>query len=447
MRIKRGLNLPITGGPEQVIHKGPVIKHVALNGRDFIGLKPRMLVSQGDHVKKGQPLFVDKRSEEIQYVAPGAGVIEAVNRGPKRVLETIVIRLDDSEDEIAFEQAPDPRSLEIDRIKDNLYRSGLWSSFKTRPYSKVPLAADVPHSIFVTAMDSNPLAPRADVIINAQSEAFETGLKAISRLTEGQTFVCHYPDGAPAIGSIPSVSLEPFEGPHPAGLPGTHIHFLDPVTAEKSVWTIGYQDVIAIGKLFQTGKLATERVVALCGPRAAKPRLIETRCGAALVDLLADEIAGDDDCRVVSGSVLSGRIAEKQFAFLGRYDQQVTLMTEDREQDILGWIRPFFRKYSFMNVHPSSFLRRSAKFPFGTNLNGSRRAMVPVGSYERVVPMDILPTQLLRALLILDTDTAQKLGALELDEEDLALCTFVCHSKYEYGEALRASLEKIEKEG
>ncbi|MDX5595544.1 Na(+)-translocating NADH-quinone reductase subunit A [Pseudovibrio sp. SPO723] len=449
MKITRGLDLPITGAPRQEIHDGAPVLRVALNGGDFVGLKPRMLVAEGDHVKKGQPLFIDKRSPEINYVAPGAGTIEAINRGERRVLQTIVIRLDAEEQSETFAAHDDDAidALTSDAVKEQLAKSGLWTSFRTRPYSKVPVYSTTPRSIFVTAMDSNPCAADAGLIINRRAEDFETGLKILAKLSESSVFVCHYPkDNLPGKG-LAKVQHETFEGVHPAGNAGTHIHFLDPVNASKTVWSIGYQDVIAIGALFKTGELDNERVIAIGGPQAVNPRLVTTRIGADLIAVLEGEIKQDVPVRVVSGSILSGTKAEEQFAFLGRYHTQVTLMEEDTKQDVLGWVRPFMSKFSNQNVHPSGLFRGKLKFPFGTNRNGSVRALVPIGSYERVMPLDILPTQLLRALVTLDTDLAQKLGALELDEEDLALLTFICHSKNEYGAALRANLEKIEKEG
>ncbi|KZK86928.1 Na(+)-translocating NADH-quinone reductase subunit A [Pseudovibrio sp. Ad13] len=450
MKITKGLDLPITGAPNQEIHKGPKVRRVAVNGGDYNGLMPRMLVAEGDRVVKGQPLFNDKRSPEINYVAPGAGVIEAVNRGARRVLETIVIKLDDgNEEQIAFSKFENSALATLDAsvVREQLAKSGLWTSFRTRPYSKVPVFETQPRSIFVTAMDTNPLAADAGVIINANAGAFEAGLQIVSKLTDGRTFVCHSPkDNLPGA-SVVDVQMESFEGKHPAGNAGTHIHFLDPVNENKTVWTIGYQDVIAIGNLFLTGELDVSRVVSVAGPLASKPRLVTTRIGADLNDLLAGETLPGIPARVVSGSVLSGTIAADQFAFLGRYHTQVTLMEEDHKQDVVGWVRPFMTKWSNLNVHPSGFFRTKLQFPFGTNKNGSIRAIVPLGTYEKVMPLDVLPTQLLRSLMVLDTDMAQKLGALELDEEDLALCTFICHSKNEYGAALRANLDKIEKEG
>lgn len=453
MKLTKGLDLPITGIPSQVITDGPQIDSVALNGLDFHGLKPRMLVAEGDIVRRGQALFVDKDAPEVLYVAPGSGRVRAINRGPRRVLETVVVDLDESDEGESFASyaATDLKTLDRKKAQENLYQSGLWTSLRTRPYSKVPLPGSVPHSIFVTAMDSEPLAPDAAIIIQSAPEDFTNGLEVLSRLTDGPVFVCHYPDAdIPGRGATRS-DFRDFDGPHPAGLPGTHIHFLDPVSTGKTVWSIGYQDVIGVGRLFTTGRLNVERIVGITGPLAANPRLVRTRTGASMHNLTENEIRLDVDgggpCRMISGSVTNGRHAHDQFAYLGRYDRQITLMEEDRRREPFGWIIPRRTKYSFINVHLSALFRDTLKFPLGTNLNGSPRAMVPLGSYERVVPLDVLPTQLLRALLVLDTDTAQALGALELDEEDLALCTFVCHSKYEYGEALRESLAKIEKEG
>ena len=232
---------------------------------------------------------------------------------------------------------------------------------------------------------------------------------------------------------------------HPAGNAGTHIHHLDPVSATKTVWTVGYQDVIAIGQLFTTGQLNAERVVALAGPQVEKPRLVRTRLGASLEELTAGEMKAGEN-RVISGSVFGGRTAAGAYAFLGRYHNQVSVLLEGRSRDMLHYLRAGFDRFSTLGIYISS-LMPGKKYDFDTTTNGSERAMVPVGNYERVMPLDILPTQLLRSLIVGDTDMAQKLGCLELDEEDLALCTYVCAGKYEYGPILRNNLTRIEKEG
>ena len=287
------------------------------------------------------------------------------------------------------------------------------------------------------------MSPEAELIINNNSEAFNEGLKNISVLTEGKTFVCTRENSEIKVNNF---EIHEFSGPHPAGLAGTHIHFLDPPNSEKIVWSIGYQDVIAIGKLFLTGFINVERIVAISGPLAKKPRLVKTILGASLDDILEGEFDKSQDCRIISGSILSGFHAFDDLAFLGKYSRQITIIKEDKEKHFFGWIKPQPNKFSVMPVLLSAFSFFKL-FDLTSNLNGGRRAMVPTGVFETLMPQDYLPTQLLRSLLVMDTDVAQSLGALELDEEDLALCTFACPAKYEYGTALRDSLFKIEKEG
>jgi Na+-transporting NADH:ubiquinone oxidoreductase subunit A len=270
-------------------------------------------------------------------------------------------------------------------------------------------------------------------------------LIVLSRLTSGKVYVAKAP-GAPIPGAeLPSVVTEEFAGPHPAGLVGTHIHFLAPVSTERSIWHLNYQDVIAIGRLFTTGRLSTERVIALGGPAVLRPRLIRTRLGASTNALIRNELHPGES-RVISGSILSGHHAAGGAAFLGRYHLQISVLREGREREFFGWLTPGINKFSASNVFVSS-LFKGHRFDLTTSQNGSPRAMVPIGSYERVMPLDILPTQLLRALVVKDTDTAQALGCLELDEEDLALCTFVDTGKYDFGPILRENLNQIMREG
>ncbi|KCV82846.1 Na(+)-translocating NADH-quinone reductase subunit A [Actibacterium atlanticum] len=444
-RLKKGLDLPISGAPDQSISEGPAVNSVAVVGADYIGLKPKMLVAEGDSVKRGTPLFCHKDSPDVVFVAPATGRVRAINRGARRVLQSVVIDIDDAADQgVAFEPLPQDASDQL--VAQKLCASGLWTAFRTRPYSKVPGADERPAAIYVTAMDSEPLSANAEIIIAERDEDFEAGLEAITKLTEGTTYVCHEVGTTVPGASVHGVEVAAFAGPHPAGLAGTHMHFLEPPSATKTVWTISYQDVIAIGALARTGYLNPSIVVALCGPRAANPRLIRTTMGASLTDLLEGETTEDaQPVRTISGSILSGRQAEGPFGYIGRYARQITLITEDKEQIPLGWITPMPSKFAVQPVLGSAFSKKL--FNLTSNLNGGRRAMVPTGTFETLMPQDFLPTQLLRALIVMDTDTAQALGALELDEEDLGLCAFACPAKYEYGEALRDSLIKIEKEG
>ena len=444
IKIKRGLDLPMTGTPTQRIEAAKPVHSVAVIGFDYNGMKPTMQVQEGDRVKLGQVLFSDKKTPGVLFTAPGAGVVKAVNRGERRVLQSVVIELEGDEHiSFASYEADKLSTLAQEQIRENLQQSGLWTALRTRPYSKVPAIDATPRSIFVTAMDTNPLAADPAVIIAEYAEDFSRGLTVLSRLAK--VFLCKA-DGVTLPGeSQDNVHTEAFAGPHPAGLPGTHIHYLDPVSATRTVWQIGYQDVIAIGKLFTTGQLWVERVISLAGPVAKKPRLLRTRLGANVADLIRDELHAGNN-RVVSGSVLGGRTARGTCNFLGRYHTQLSCLAEGDERQMFHYLRAGVNKFSILNIFISK-LSANKKFAFTTTTNGSDRAMVPVGSYEKVMPLDILPTQLLRALLVGDTEVAQQLGCLELDEEDLALCTFACPGKYEYGPILRDNLTRIEQEG
>ena len=444
--IKKGLDIPITGEPQQTVEDGHPVGSVGLIGLDYVGLKPSMHVQEGDRVKLGQVLFSDKRTPGVNHTSPGSGVVKAINRGPRRILESVVIRLDGDEEETfrAYTQR-ELSTLKAEQVKESLLASGLWTAFRTRPYGRVPLPDSTPHSIFVTAMDSNPLAPRADLIINYHPEDFANGLTVVSRLTSGKVFVCKSPGSSVPTNGTAQVFVAEFAGPHPAGLVGTHIHFLDPVAATKTVWHLHCQDVIAIGKLFLTGRLWTERTISLAGPLVNKPRLLRTRLGANTDDLVEGEIP-DQPERILSGSVLSGRRAAGWGTFLGRYHSQISVLPEGGPRQFLGWIGPGWDKYSATNIFVSS-LFRGRKFPLSTLQHGNPRGIVPTGIYEKVMPLDLLVTPLLKALAVRDTDGAQALGCLELEEEDLALCSFVCPSKYDFGGYLRNNLEQIEQEG
>jgi Na+-transporting NADH:ubiquinone oxidoreductase subunit A len=449
IRIRRGIDLPLQGEPQQRIEAARPAGSVAVLGRDYIDLKPTMQVQEGDRVKLGQPLFSDKRHPAVNVTAPGAGIVTTVRRGARRVLQAVVIRLDGTDEEV-FESWPAEALAGLDReqVVDNLARSGLWCALRTRPWSKIPDPDTTPHAVFVTAIDTNPLAADPAVVIAESPEAFSSGLAVLSRLTTGKLFLCQAAGASiPAPAGVQNLETAEFSGPHPAGLVGTHIHFLYPVNAERVVWHLGYQDVIAIGRLFTTGRLDPTRVVALGGPPVKNPRLLRTRLGAHVEPLIADELEDHTECRVLSGPVWSGYRAAGWGAFLGRYHQQVTVLAEGRKREFIGWLRPGGEKFSVTRAFLSALSPPSRRFALTTTQNGSPRAMVPIGSYERVMPLDILPTQLLRALVVGDTDEAQRLGALELDEEDLALCTFVCPGKYDYGPVLRERLQQIEREG
>jgi Na+-transporting NADH:ubiquinone oxidoreductase subunit A len=455
-RIRRGLDVPLAGTPDQMITDGPETSRVALVADDFHGLKPRVRVEPGQMVRRGELLCEDASTPGVGHTAPGAGRVIAVNRGARRVLHSIVIELsegeragDPAEDELLGFGPPagtDPDAVGPSGVRDALVRSGLWTALRRRPFSRVPDPATTPRSIFVTAIDTNPLAGDPEVMLGERRDDFQLGLRAVATLTDGNTYVCVRAGSALARGVDAPVTVEEFAGPHPAGTAGVHIHRLEPVGPTRSVWTVGYQDVASIGALFRTGHLDVRRTVAIGGPPVVRPRLVRSRVGAAVADF-AREVDPGEDVRWISGSVLSGKAAHGEiFGYMGRYDVQLSVLREGGERELLAWLAPGRTKFSALPAFVSR-LFRGRPMDITTDAHGSRRAIIPIGLYERVVPMDLLPTFLLRALASGDTERAEELGCLELDEEDLALCSFVDPGKADFGPMLRRTLETIEKAG
>lgn len=446
--IKRGLDIPISGAAEGQIVDGPAVKQVAVLGDDYVGMKPTMHVTEGDSVKRGQLLFEDKKTPGVRYTSPAAGKVAAVHRGAKRKFESLVVDVEGDAAE-TFNSYPDDNLHSLDRaqVVDNLLKSGLWTALRTRPFSRVPSPETSPKSLFITAIDTNPLA--ADPALVLQEPDYEryfvAGVEVLSTLTSGTVYLCKAAGANIPAPSTPRVQVAEFAGPHPAGLVGTHIHFLDPVGGQKTVWHIGYQDVVAVGRLFVTGELSSDRVISVAGPGVMKPRIVRTTLGVSMNDLMADAMPSED-VRTISGSVLSGRKSVAPVDFLGRYDHQVTVIQEKTKRDFLGWAMPGLDRFSVTRAFVAGFLDQTPR-SFTTSTQGSKRAIVPIGTYEHVMPLDIVATPLLKALTVQDTDTAQMLGCLELDEEDLGLCTFVCPGKNDYGPLLRQCLTHIEREG
>ena len=448
INIKKGLDLPISGAPRQAIEEGNAARSAAVLGPDYPGMKPTMEVKEGDVVAKGQILFSDKKTPGVVYTAPAAGTVAEINRGAKRALRGVIIDIAAEGDSISFASHAAEQIQDLDRevVIQQLLQSGSWPALRTRPFSRVPSPETAPHSIFVTAMDTNPLAADPQIVIAPRIKDFIAGLAVLSTLTDGAVHVCQ--SAGADMGEYAQsekIQSHSFGGVHPAGLPGTHIHFIDPVSPNKTVWYIGYQDVLAFGHLFLTGQLDVERIVAIGGPGASNPRLVKTILGANLTELTAGELV-EGDQRIISGSVLSGRGANEGLPYLGRYHVQVSILREDRERKLVGWLMPGTRMHSVFPAFLSKWVGEKS-VEFTTNTNGSTRGMVPIGTYDTVMPLDILATQLMRSLLVGDLEKAIELGCLELDEDDIALCTYACPGKYEFGPVLRDVLTQIEKEG
>lgn len=452
-KIKKGLSLPIEGEPEQVVENAAAAPRVALVAADYHGMKPTMHVQEGDSVRRGQLLFEDKKTAGVRYTAIAGGKVVAIHRGARRALQSVVVELDDDElagkgETVRFEAftGKPPAELSGEQVRELLRESGLWTALRGRPFGRVADPAKTPGAVFVTAADTHPLAPSVAAVLAGREEDFERGVAAVARLTEGPVFVCTGPGVKVSVPGDSRIRVEEFSGPHPSGTVGVHIHTLYPVDPSRLAWYVGYQDVVAIGRLFHRGELDVSRVVSLAGPPVARPRLLRTRLGAS-VDALCSGETGEGEVRLISGSVLSGRTAQGEVhGFLGRYHHQVSVLAEGRKRELLGWLAPGGDRFSMTRAFLSSLLP-GQKYAMTTSTNGSDRAIVPIGVYEKVFPMDILPSFLLRALAMGDLEQAQALGALELDEEDVALLSFVCPSKSDYGLQLRDVLTTIEKEG
>ena len=374
--IKKGLDLPITGQPSDRIDSGPALKRVAIVAADYPTMKPRMAVAEGDAVKAGQLLFEDRKSDGVRFTAPVEGTIVAINRGERRALQSLVIELKvpgEQGEQVTFDAYSGSGIEQLDRAATTalIAESGLWTAFRTRPYGRVPSTSDRPAAIFITAVDTNPLAGSVDTALAGREDDFQAGQAAIAKLTDGKVYLCTGVNSK--VPQSAAVQVEQFGGKHPAGLPGTHIHMLDPASRSKFVWHIGWQDVVAIGALFQTGKLDSSRVVALGGPVVKDPRMVRTFVGASTTELLDGELQADKEFRAISGSILGGRSAQGDVhGFLGRFHCQISCIAEDRERVFFGWLRPGLNKYSTVRAYAAGLLGLNRKArEFTTNTNGS----------------------------------------------------------------------------
>lgn len=449
IRIKKGLDIPIYGTPAEDIVDSKKSRSVAVLGNDYVGMKPTMLVEEGDSVSLGQPLFEDKKNPGVLITSPAGGKIEAINRGDRRALQSIVIEVEAEEKVEEFKSFTTEElvSATSESVRHQLITSGMWAAFRTRPYSKIPTVDSSPSNVFISVLDTEPLSPDPEKIVNLRLEDFNFGISVLKRLIDCPIHISVSENSSLEIIEDEQVKKHRFSGPHPAGLVGTHMHYISPASLTNVNWTIGYQDLMAIGSLFKTGYVSTERVIALSGPQVNEPRYIKTRLGACTDELTAGELTQREN-RIISGSVISGREAIGSYAYLGRYHNQISVIAEpnSKDREFMNWLTPGPRKFSKIPLFLSSLFPKKI-FKFKALMNGSDRPIVPIGVYEEVLPLNMLPAMLLRNVVLMDTEKIQDLGGLELDEEDLSLCSYVCPGKYDFGSLLRAGLNKIEVEG
>ena len=433
IKTSKGLNLPISGTPDPIISDTPNVTSVSLLANDFVGMKPTMMVKVGDIVKRGTKLFEDKKNPGIFFTSPAGGTVKDINRGDKRKFLSVEVEVSENEDAEYFEYENTSEGL-----TELLINTGLWNAFRTRPFNRTPKVGSLPDAVFVNACDTNPLSVDPYFIIDQDRDDFKNGLEALTRLFSCPIH-CTYQNNNFEI-NVDKINYCQVSGPHPAGLSSTHISQLYPVSINKIAWTINYQDIISLGYLLKNKSLRTHKTIALGGPSVFKPSLISARISGNIDQLTAGKI--DNNSRVVSGSLIYGHASEGIMNYLGFYDSIISAIPDEANDIFLNWLMPGSNLHSKLNVFSSSLLKPN-KFTFNVSLNGGDRAIVPVGSYDEILPMDILVPQLLKALVVGDIEQAVELGMLELAPEDLALASYICPSKYDYCSILANNLNNL----
>lgn len=447
IKIKKGLNIPLMGEAEKILNSAPRSASYSLCPPDFHGLTPKMLLKEGDKVKAGSPLFFDKYNEKIIFTSPVSGTFTDLVRGEKRKILRVTIDADPTDEHLAF-QSGDPLQMTREQIKDNILQSGLWPTLKQRPYAVVANPDHTPKSIFVSAFDSSPLGPDLDFIMNGQEDTFQTGLNALTKLTDGKVHLSVNSETtlSKAFLHAKNVTIHHFTGPHPAGNIGIQIHHIDPVNKGDIVWHIDVQHILMLGRLFEKGIYDASKIIALAGPEVLNPRYYRVISGARIEDITVNNIRIDPDTRqrFISGNALTGT-AIPPGNYLRFYHNQITVLPEGDKPEILGWILPNLDKFSFSRSFPA-FLTPWRKYRHNTNIRSGERPFVVTGLYEKVLPMDIMPMQLLKSIMINDIDMMEKLGIYEVAPEDFALCEYVCPSKIEIQDTIREGLDLLLKE-
>jgi len=444
IKLKRGLDIQLKGRAEKILEQMDRPDTFAIKPTDFHGLTPKLAAKEGDKVKAGSPLFFDKYQPEVKYVSPVSGEVVAVNRGERRKILEVVVKADGENLSEEFRKA-NPADLSRDEVREELLRSGLWPAFKMRPYGVVARPDENPRDIFISCFDSAPLAPDYDYILSGEESAWQTGLDALSKLTDGKIYLGLPAEGANKVfANSKGVEINRFQGPHPAGNVGIQLHTVAPLAKNEVVWTIQPQDVVAIGKLFEKGIYDPSRIIAFAGSEVKEPRYYRTWVGANLAGLFNGRLT-NDHVRFISGNVLTGTRIESD-GFLGFYDSMVSVIPEGDYYEAFGWALPGFNKFSPSHTFFSWLGSKKKKYRLDTNMHGEERAFVVSGEYEKVLPMDILPVYLLKAILANDIDKMEKLGIYDVVEEDMALCEYVCTSKIQVQSILRKGIDSMIKE-
>ena len=444
VKIKRGMDIPLEGKPSTHIHAISSSTTFALKPTDFKGLVPKLRIKQGEEVSVGDCLFTDKKNDKICFTSPVSGEIAEIVRGDRRAITAVKILADSSDYKYKEFDTKGYSSKNADDIKSILLESGLWPFITQRPYGVIADTDVSPKSIHVSGFDSSPLAADLGVSLRGQEASIEVGFEILNKLCEGGVHLnLHAKKDNTIYQNIKGVKVSYFEGPHPSGLVGVQINNVDPINKGDIVWTIKPQHVAFIGKLFSTGKLDLEQNIVIAGSEVNEPAYYTTRIGASVNSLMKDNYKSDN-VRVISGNVLTGKKIEKD-GYLGFFDNQITVIPEGDHYEMLGWLFPSYARPTLSSTLPlSKFLKKS--FSVNTNPHGEPRAYVVTGQYEKVLPMNIMPQQLIKAVMAKDLELMENLGIYEVIEEDVALCEFVCTSKINVQQVLSEGLELMAEE-
>ncbi len=444
IRLRKGLNIRLAGKAEKILLPEVSVTRFGVRFADFPGLAARLDVQEGSPVKAGTVLFHDKAFPEIKYVSPVSGVVREIVRGEKRVLTEVVIEQDGSA-KIDF-GAADPLKLTREEVRSRLLNSGLWPVLRQRPYHIVARPDAVPKAVFISAFDTAPLAPDIDfVMANTHGNHLQTGINVLSRLTDGKIHISQEAGGTRVseLKNLQNVEFHSFTGPHPAGNVGIQIHHIDPVAKGEVVWTVDIQDVVALGRLFDTGFHDRERIIALAGVGVIHRKYHRIKPGASVSGILKSNLQQGNN-RVISGNALTGKRITPEGSF-GFYDNMVTVLPEGDRSEFFGWATPGLNKFSYWRVFLSKLVP-GREYNIDTNFHGGHRAFVVTGHYENVLPMDIYPVHLVKAILAGDVELMENLGIYEVAEEDFALCEYIDPSKTEIQEIIRSGINLMIKE-
>ena len=443
VKISKGLDIKLNGAPAKEMIAVEAAKYYALQPSDFNGMTPKVVVKPEDAVKAGDVLFVDKKCPELRFVSPVSGKVVAVNRGERRRVLSVVVEADGENAAVEY-KAKDVPSLSADEVKADLLQAGLFAFIKQRPYDVIASPNDTPRAIFVSAFDSKPLAVDFEVALKGNEADFQTGLDALAKMAPVYLGINSKQNSA-ALNAAKNVTVTCFDGPHPAGNVGVQINHTAPVNKGEVVWTVGAEDVIFIGRLFNKGKVDFTRTIALAGSEVKNPAYSKVILGAQISSITNGRLEEKNELRIIDGNVLTGTKTTTE-GFLGAFSTEVTVIPEILDDaEMLGWIAPRFSMFSTSRSYLSWLMPKRA-YTMDARIKGGERHMIMSGEYDKVFPMDIYAGYLIKAIIAGDIDRMEALGIYEVAPEDFALAEFVDSSKLELQRIVRQGLDMLRKE-